>query len=227
MLGPLAEAIEQTIAGYDSFTRQEITTGLPGLFVSILSPSERYSSWRKIEKVLDHETHKGLYDTTQTQNWLRLFLGSLAPINVDAGKAADMSAGPGTISPKQSRDKYIAKVEKVGGKPLSDEERATILKWKEADQTYRKVSREYRDEHEIEGDSTIQERAAILLLTVAELRPEVADEARRRADLALKASDDEAQAAYDALRDGLGLSKLATLDGRLRKAQLAARTEGS
>lgn len=227
MLGPLAEAIEQTIAGYDSFTRQEITTGLPGLFVSILSPSERYASWRKIKKVLDHETHKGLYDTTQTQNWLRLFLGTLAPINVDAGKAADMSAGPGTISPKQSRDKYIAKVEKIGGKPLSDEERATILKWKEADQTYRKVSREYRDEHEIEGDSTIQERTAILLLTVAELRPEVADEARRRADLALQASDDEAQAAYDALRDGLGLSKLATLDGRLRKAQLAARTEGS
>jgi hypothetical protein len=225
MLGPLAEAIEKTVAGWDSFTRQEVTSGIPGLFTNILSPSERWASWKRLEKVIDHQTHTGLYDTTQTQNWLRLFLGSLAPINVDVDKAADMGVGAGTKSPAQNRSDYIKKVEEANGAPLSDEQRATIEGWKANDQAYRKVSRRFRDEHEIEGDSTIQEKAAILLLTIAEINPGKADEAKRRADLALHASDEEAQAAYDELRDALGLTKLGKLDGRVRKAQLAARTK--
>jgi hypothetical protein len=223
MLGPLAEAIEQTVSGWDSFRRQQVTSGIPGLFANILSPSERYASWQKMAKILNHQTHTGLYDTNQTQNWLRLFFGSLAPINVDAGKAGDMSAGPGTISPKQSRDKYVAKVEEFNGAPLSAADRERITQWKANDQAYQRVSRKYRDEHEIEGDSTIQERAAMLLLTLAEVDPSVSDVAKERADAALHASDDEAQAAYDALRERLGLRQLGTLDGRIRKAQLEAR----
>ncbi len=89
------------------------------------------------------------------------------------------------------------------------------------------MSREYRQEHDIEGDSTIQERAAMLLLTLAEINPAVADVAKARADAALHASDDDAQAAYDQLREALGLSQLSALDSRIRKAQLEARTGGT
>jgi hypothetical protein len=172
--------------------------------------------------VLNEETHKGLYDTTQTQNWLRLFLGSLAPINIDTEKAAEM-ANMGTPSPSQNREAYMKKLEKANGSPLDPQQAAEIERWKTNDQAYNKVSREYRREHEIEGDSTIQERAAMLLLTVAEIKPEVAAEAERRAVLALDASDEEAQAAYDELRLALGLKQLGVLDGRLRKQQTAAR----
>ena len=226
MLGPLAEEIEKTVTGWDSFTQEEVSHGIPQLFSRILDPRERWASWKRLEKVMNHETHKGLYDTTQTQNWLRLFLGSLAPINVDVEKAGEMTAAArGTPSAEQSREAYIEKIEKANGKPLTDEEVATITQWKLADQTYRKVSREYRDEHEIEGDSTIQERAAMLLLTVGEINPAVKEETERRAVLALEASDEEAQAAYDELRVALGLKQLGTLDGRVRKAQLAQRTK--
>jgi hypothetical protein len=226
MLGPLAEAIEQTVSGWDSFRRQQVTSGIPGLFASILSPSERYASWQKMSKILNHQTHKGIYDTTQTQNWLRLFLGSLAPINVDAGKAGDMSAPSGTVSPSQSRDKYVAKIEEVNGAPLSDAQRATITQWKANDQTYQRVSRKYRDEHDIEGDSTIQERAAMLLLTYGEVVPEAKDVVQQRAEAVLHVDDASAQEAYDQLRKALGLSQLGTLDGRIRKAQREARTNG-
>jgi hypothetical protein len=117
----------------------------------------------------------------------------------------------------------MKKLEKANGSPLDPQQAAEIERWKTNDQAYNKVSREYRREHEIEGDSTIQERAAMLLLTVAEIKPEVAAEAERRAVLALDASDEEAQAAYDELRLALGLKQLGVLDGRLRKQQTAAR----
>jgi hypothetical protein len=224
MFGPLAEEIDKTVTGYDSFTRQEVSHGIPQLFARILDPRERWASWDRLNHVLSHQTHEGLYDTTQTQNWLRLFLGSLAPISVDQTRAGDMSAGFGTKTPKQNRDAYLKKIEDIQGAPLSDTERAPISQWKANDQAYRKVSREYRADHEIEGDSTIQERAAMLLLTVAEVNPAAADEAKRRAELALTVSDDEAQAAYDELRQALGLTQLSTLDGRMREQQLAART---
>jgi len=109
-------------------------------------------------------------------------------------------------------------VEEANGAPLTAAEREAIGKWKENDQVYGRVSDDYREEHGITGTSTIQQRTAMLFMTIAELNPEKADLARERAEMALDASDEEAQAAYDELREALGLRQLGTLDGRIQAA---------
>jgi hypothetical protein len=225
MLGPLAEEIEKTISGWDSFTQQEVSRNLPDLFVRLLTPQERWSSWSRLKKVLDHETHKGIYDTTQTQNWLRLLLGSLAPINVDRDKAEERGLARGNPGPEQNAAAFLKRAEQANGVPFTDAGREKILKWTRHGQAYRKITREYRDEHDLHGDSTIQDKVAMLYLTVGEVNPDVADVAKQRAHEALASSDETAQATYEALREKLGLRQLGVLEGRIRKAGTDARKE--
>jgi len=221
MLGPLAEEIEKTVTGWDSFTQQQVSTGLPDLFLRILDPRERWASWTRLKRIMDHQTHKGIYDTTQTQNWLRLFLGSLAPINIDSEKAAAQATlQRGTPSLGQSRDAWVKKVTEITGSAPPPE----VVQWKQNDQVFSQQYRAYRKENEIEGESTDQERVAILCKTQAELHPDNADYWNGKAEQAMKLDDDTAQAVYEAGREALGLSQLAHLNNKIGEAQRAQRT---
>jgi hypothetical protein len=216
MLGPLAEEIEKTIAGWDSFTQEEVSHGLPQFFMRILDPRERWASWKRLEKILNHQTHTGIYDTTQTQNWLRLFLGSLAPINMDPEKAGEQAAKRrGTPSAEQTRDDWEAKVADVTGEPVDPE----WVEWRKNEQAFDKVSRQYRYDHGIEGDSTIQERLAMIVWTVAEVRPDLQDWAKATEEQALSMTDEQAQENYDSLREELGLRQIGYVNGQVRKLQ--------
>jgi hypothetical protein len=227
-LNPLYEEILKTVQGWDSFTQQEVSQGLPDLFRRLVDPRERWASWDRLKKVIDKTTHEGIYDTTQTQNWLRLFLGSLAPINVDDEEAAERAEARKIISTPDPTDAervedWAKKVEEVTGSPPPED----VLQLKRDAMLFDATYAEYKRENRIETGLTPQRKLAVLALFMAKKNPNEAALWERRAEEALKLDAERAEEIYREGREKTGLTRYGRIDKRISAGMIDAAEEDS
>lgn len=231
-LNPLIEEIVTTISGYDAFRQEEVQRSLLGFFRRMVDPEQRYASWSRIQKVLKGETHKGLYDTTQTQNWLRVLFGSLAPVDVKSDVAADMAAPTRTVrvpmvSDEENERRFMNEVQekaKAEGVEVPEELPEQYKAWQE----YNDQESQFKRDHDIDSNAGLkpQERLAVLILTWGEIKGRQAD-AETRVDKALAMTDEEAEAAIAEGREALGISRIDRIKGKLGAARTAERPVGA
>lgn len=227
-LNPFIEEIITATAGYDAFRQEEVQRSLLGFFRRIVDPEQRYASWKRIEKALKGETHKGLYDTNDVQNWLRVILGSLAPVDVKSDVAADMAAPTRTVRVPAPTDaeverRFMDDVETRAaeeGVPVPADLQEKHAAWMK----FNDMESQFKRDHDLDSKASlkVQEKLAVLLLTWGEIKGRQAD-AEERAERALDMSDEEAQAAYDEGRDVLGIALIDRVKGRLGEARSAER----
>jgi hypothetical protein len=224
-LNPLVEEIFTAIVGYDAFRQEEVQRNLLGFFRRMVDPEQRYASWSRIQKVLKNETHKGLYDTNQTQNWLRVLFGSLAPVDVNTEVAAQMEAPTKTIrvadvAPEEKEREFLQDVRERAEKE-GVEVPADLEKWHRASQEYTRQESKFLRDHDLDSLHP-QEALAVLVLTwgVIEGRE---DEAAARVKTALAMSEEDAEAALEEGREKLGISRIERIKGRLSDANKSER----
>ena len=227
-LNPLLEETLTFVNGYDAFRQEEVQRNVLGMLRRMVDPEQRYASWSRIMKVKNRETHEGLYDTNQTQNWLRVIFGSLAPVDINVEKAAQMAAPTKTIRTPDVSDEETARVF------LKDvEERAAaegvevpedFAEKHTAWQTFNDKESEFKREHDLPAKASLkpQEKLAVILLTWGEIKGREAD-AEERVAKALAMSDEDAQAAYDEGREVLGIALIDRVKGRIGEAKSSER----
>jgi hypothetical protein len=212
---PLVEEVFKTLSGWDSFTREQVAGSIPDLLRRIIDPRERFASWKRIEKILNDSTGKGLYKTTEFQNWMRLLLGGLAPVDVDPAVAKDMAAKKKLIAvPDQTPEERIEEWAAEATEAFGQAPPPHILELKRVQQVHDEIGADYEREHNLRGEKTPQRLVAILYLTDAALHPERAEAAKAKAEWILTQSDETAEAYKDALRgpDFLNLTLIDSID---------------
>lgn len=211
MLQPLLQAGLNTLAGQDTFTGQEVEKSVLG-FLSQLDPRERVVAFKKIQDAIQG-ANSGLYPMSKVQEWLRVFLGSLTPINVDPDVAAVRAARVTGDESAASYYEWIDKAEKLLGKPLN--ERTKQLK-----RNAQLYDREQRKLYNELGRGLTPQENALAALRAYIAFTESGKKVNEEAVMAL--SDEKAEAYAAAVREKLGYTEFGNIQeylGELAKQE--------
>lgn len=199
MLQPLISAALNTLAGQDTFTGQPVEQSIVGFF-SQLDPRERIVAYKKIMDAIQG-ADSSLYPMSKFQEWLRVFTGSLTPINVDPDVAAQRGARVSGDDAKAEDMEWVDKYKKMYGQDPSPH----VLAVKKRDQQYGQYERQMYEE---QGYRSVQARVAALLMVYADnVSEQDRDAVLSQVPNALRMDDDTADEWVSRLRETLGLTE--------------------
>lgn len=120
MLQPFYGSVLTTLTGWDGFKHQEVPRSL-GTFLAALNP-ENSPTWQEVGNVLRSDAERRadaeagrLYPRNGTDDWLRLFLGSLAPMPINPD-TSHLRSRYGPLSIQQRTEDWIRDAKLLTGK---------------------------------------------------------------------------------------------------------------
>lgn len=206
MLNPILDAFVNVLGGQDSFTHQKVRQDFVG-FIQQLDPRDRMVFVKRIKDMIEG-TQSGLYPTSSVQDWTRLILGSLTPLNINSKEAGKRAAKNLNDEAKVAEIEFQEKYREAAGVDPPPE----VMQARQRARDYEKIVREYASKNGY--NMTDKDKAMALARIYGEWKGVNMDSVYRQiADL----NDDDAERAAQELRDALGISDFYKYEGEVNR----------
>lgn len=218
-LNPIYFDLVKFLTGYDPFRNQPQDPTVPNLFKGLITP-ERFVVYNNIMKILRTDAERrakpGMYHTNRTEDWLKLFLGSIAPTPIDPEIAAEYSQGdPRDQSPEQRAGTWEKRFKDATGYEPNDQ----LKQLYKNNQVFSKI--EAQEEARAGTSLSKGERAYAYLRAYGELNGREMAEGAREAMRNMP--EDEADEIIAAVREKLGLTEIDRVNRQLSELEKSRR----